>query len=83
MLLGLTESNAFAFAMIAILGVSLSFVLLIIVGVIRNARKHSEEMNEPPHEDPLEEQAQPAGNSSEKQKPEPWERKADWWKQDS
>ena len=82
MVLGVTESDGFAFAMIAILGVSFSFVLVIIVGIIRNARKHGKEADELISEDRPEQQTQPAGNSSEKKKPELWEQKADWWKKD-
>lgn len=79
MLLGITESDGFAIAMLAILVTSFSFVLLILVGVVRNARKHGRE-----NEELVEEaEAQPAGDAQEEKKPEPWEKPADWWKKDS
>jgi hypothetical protein len=77
--LGVTESDGFAIAMIAILGTSFSFVLVIIVGIVRHARKSASEP-----EDPIEEpEVQPAGDNQKETKPEPWEKPADWWQKGS
>lgn len=83
MILGLTESDGFAFSMIAILGLSFSFVLVIFVGIVRQARKSDPEIDELTDEPRPEKKAQPAGDPSEKEKSEPWEKKDDWWKHSS
>lgn len=83
MLLGITDADGFAISMIAILGLSFSFVLVIIVGIIRQARRNPEESENPIDDADKREEAQPAGDSSEKEKREPWEQEADWWKKDS
>jgi len=82
-LLGMTDSDGFAISMIVILGVSFSFVLVIVLGIVRQARKCRTDTDELIEEVQREGQAQPAGGSPEKKKPEPWEQKADWWKKDS
>ncbi|MFC7338994.1 hypothetical protein ACFQY0_17490 [Haloferula chungangensis] len=73
-LLGVTESDGFAIAMLAILVTSFSFVLVILVGVIRHARKHSKESEELPGEN---------ADAQDDTKPEPWNKPADWWKGDA
>ena len=79
MSLGVTDSDGFAIAMLAILVTSFSFVLLILVGVVRNARKHGQAIEEPAEET----EVQPAGDAPEEKKLEPWEKPADWWKGDA
>ncbi len=79
-LLGVTDSDGFAIAMLAILVTSFSFVLLIVVGVVRNARKHGQAIEESAED---EANVQPAGEAHEEKKPEPWEKPADWWKGDA
>lgn len=80
MLLGGTESDGFAIAMIAILGLSFTFVFVILFGIIRHARKHAKEQADLPE---VENEAQPAGPPNKKEEKEPWEKDADWWKKDS
>lgn len=83
MLLGVTEADGFAIAMIAILALSFSFILVILIGIIRQARNAPTETDELLDEIHRENQAQTAGDAREKVKKEPWERKSDWWKNSS
>ena len=78
--LGVTEADGFAISMIAILGLSFSFVLVILIGIVRQARKSRTECDDLIDEVRNGEHAQPAGGSTAEKKAEPWERKADWWK---
>ena len=83
MQLGITDVDGFAISMIAILGISLSFVLVILVSIFRQTRKSRSETDKLLEEIQREEEAQPAGGSSKEKESEPWERKEDWWKSDS
>jgi hypothetical protein len=83
MIIGMTEADGFAISMIAILGLSFSFVLAILVGVIRQARKSANDEDALTDEFQDEDPNQPVGDASEKKATEPWEKEADWWKKDS
>ena len=73
---GVSESDGFALAMIAMLAVSMLVVFMIIFSIVRNTARRSKEEEDQPvlPSDPK----KPAGQ---KDKPsEPWERDSDWWK---
>jgi hypothetical protein len=83
MLLGITNSDGFAISMIAILGISLSFVLVILVSIFRQSRKSRSETDDLIDEVQREEEVQPAGSGPKEEESKPWERKDDWWKADT
>ncbi|MGB6223573.1 hypothetical protein [Haloferula sp.] len=83
MLLGISEVDGFAIAMIAILGTSFSFVALILFAVIRSARRSNREVEDLLDEVNQDEPTQPAGDRGKDEPPaQPWEKKADWWQKD-
>lgn len=75
-----TESDGFAISMIAILALSFSFILVILVAMLRNGSRRDEEVDKLIDEVDPNQKEQPAGDrGDEKRSPEPWEKPADWW----
>lgn len=83
MLLGITEVDGFAIAMIAILGLSFSFVAVILFVVIRSARRSNPEVDDLLDEVARDEPPQPAGDHRKDDQPsQPWEKQPDWWQKE-
>ncbi len=81
MMAALNESDGLAITMLAVLALSFSCVLGIIVMVVRRAKAASCEVQELIDEVADEErEPEKAGTTAEDAPSEPWERKEDWWK---
>lgn len=82
MSLAVTQSDGFALAMVAILAVSFGCVLLLLLSIVRHGRRRNREVEK--LLDEVERESQPPEpvhqGPDEEPPPQPWERKADWWK---
>lgn len=73
------ETDAFAIAMIAVMGCAFGIIALMIFGIIRSARKRNREVEDLLDEVSAPPKKPPVPTPTEK-KSEPWEREGDWWK---
>jgi hypothetical protein len=81
MIQAMTEADALALAMLAVLAVAFGCVLLILVAIYRRGKSADDEVQKLIEEVADEERAaEKAGPADRKPSREPWEREADWWK---
>ncbi len=81
MIPAITQSDALALAMLAVLALSFGCVLLILVAIYRRGKAHECEVQKL-LEEVADENREPekAGPPKEGAIREPWEREEDWWK---
>lgn len=81
MIQAMTEADALALAMLAVLAMAFGCVLLILVAIYRRGKSADDEVQKLIEEVADEERAaEKAGPKDPKPSPEPWERETDWWK---
>ncbi len=78
----ITQSDALALAMLAVLALSFGCVLLLLVAIYRRGKAAECEVQKLIDEVGEDEARTPetAGSSGDEPKPEAWEREADWWR---
>ncbi|MGJ8645201.1 MAG: hypothetical protein ACSHX9_17500 [Luteolibacter sp.] len=82
MLLGITESDGLALAMMGVMGTAFAVIAMILICVIRNASKQDTEVDRLLDEVKQEEKKQQVKPIGAQKKKDDWEKDGDWWKGD-
>lgn len=75
-----TASDVFAFAMIAVIGASFGVILVLFISMKRHAGRRDDQVDELLREMHLEERELARPLPRAETAAQPWERQADWWK---